>query len=129
MLVIQGETSSRRRAQCQKCMLLTTNQTDEETESIDADEWCGSAACSFRKGSKGRLRWRLPHRFMFFLLPFTPDFIDSAAPGLAPKLAKGRWSEMDKGKRGEFPPLRPVAWDANTFFFSVFRGNDLTPCI
>lgn len=49
MLATQGETSSRRRAQCQKCMPLTTNQTDEETESIDADEWVWECCLQFPK--------------------------------------------------------------------------------
>lgn len=99
-------------------MPLTTNQTDGE-ENIDADEWVWvSAACSFRREASLALTPSIHVH-----VTFTPDFIDSASPGLV--LTKGgRRSEMDKGKR-EFPPLRPVAWDANTFFFPfVFRGCD-----
>lgn len=59
----------------------------------------------------------------FFMLPFTPDFIDSAATGLVPKLAKGRWSEMDKGKRGVSTAQTSCVGCKHFFFFPCFAAT------
>lgn len=64
-------------------MPLTTNQTDGEAEDIDADEWVWvSAACSFRREASLALTPSIHVH-----VTFTPDFIDSASPGLV--LTKG----------------------------------------
>lgn len=90
--------------------------------------WVWERCLQFPKGLKREASLALtPCLHVCYL--FTPDFIDSAGKS-APQVWYLNAGQGGDGRKWikEFPPLRPVAWDANYFFFFVFRGSDLPPC-